>query len=225
LIEVESFGPGGRDWLSRVGTRLALASNDPAAAKRWAEQVNDPFWGPISRARVHLALADRTEALGMLDRAEPRCVRHHVVRHLLQAQAVTDREAAVRHASAAVELANAYGLMQTVASEGEQAIELVERAAGYAPPEWLDRLRRAVVEAAPIAGLDRVTLIEPLTSRERAVLQFLPSRLTIPEIAAELYVSHNTLKFHLRTIYRKLAVNSRAEAVEAARKLTTVRTP
>jgi LuxR family maltose regulon positive regulatory protein len=70
-----------------------------------------------------------------------------------------------------------------------------------------------------------VTLIEPLTSRERAVLRFLPSRLTIPEIAAELYVSHNTLKFHLRTIYRKLGVNSRTEAVEAARKLMTVRAP
>jgi LuxR family maltose regulon positive regulatory protein len=113
-----------------------------------------------------------------------------------------------------------------VAAEGEEIIELIERAAWEAPPAWLDRLRRAVAaEASPISELDRVTLVEPLTSRERAVLRFLPSRLTIPEIAAELYLSHNTLKFHLRTIYRKLDVNSRAEAVEAARRLTTARTP
>ena len=128
----------------------------------------------------------------------------------------------MRHATAAVELASEYGLMQTVASEGEEAVELVERAAWHAPPEWLERVRRAVAETSPISGLDRVTLVEPLSAREKAVLQFLPSRLTIPEIASELYVSHNTLKFHLRTIYRKLAVNSRAEAVDAARKLRAV---
>jgi LuxR family maltose regulon positive regulatory protein len=66
-------------------------------------------------------------------------------------------------------------------------------------------------------------LIEPLTERELDVLRFLPSRLTIREIAAELYVSVNTLKFHLRMIYRKLGVGSRAEAAEYARRLTGTR--
>jgi LuxR family maltose regulon positive regulatory protein len=56
-----------------------------------------------------------------------------------------------------------------------------------------------------------------LTDRERDVLRFLPSRLTLREIAAELYVSVNTLKFHLKVIYRKLGVASRAEAAEVAR--------
>jgi LuxR family maltose regulon positive regulatory protein len=59
--------------------------------------------------------------------------------------------------------------------------------------------------------------VEPLTARERDVLRFLPSRLTLGEIADELYVSVNTLKFHLKLIYRKLGVNSRAEAAEYAR--------
>jgi LuxR family maltose regulon positive regulatory protein len=131
----------------------------------------------------------------------------------------------VKDAAAAGELATAHGLMQTVAAEGEEIIELIERAAWEATPAWLDRLRRAAAEATVVSELDRVTLVEPLTSRERAVLRFLPSRLTIPEIAAELYVSHNTIKGHLRTIYRKLDVNSRAEAVDAARRLTMARTP
>jgi LuxR family maltose regulon positive regulatory protein len=224
--EAESYDSEGRDWLSRTGTRLALTGNDPAGAWAWAEQIEDPFWGPTSRARVHLARADRTEALAMLEEAEPRCVRHQVVWHLLQARSVSDPDAAVKDAAEAVELATAHGLMQTVAAEGEEIIELIERAAWEAPLAWLDRLRRAVAaEASPISELDRVTLVEPLTSREQAVLRFLPSRLTIREIAAELYLSHNTLKFHLRTIYRKLDVNSRAEAVEVARRLTTARTP
>jgi LuxR family maltose regulon positive regulatory protein len=224
-IEVESFGPDGRDWLRRTGALLALANNDRAGAGQWAEQVEDRFWGPISRARVALARSDRMAALAMLQRARPRCVRHEVVRHLLQARSVADREVAVRHATAAVELATTHGLMQTVASEGPEAVELVERTAWHAPPRWLARVRRAVARATPVSELDRAALVEPLTDREMAVLRFLPSRLTIPEIAGELYVSHNTLKFHLRAIYRKLGVNSRAGAVEAARKLAMARTP
>ncbi len=64
--------------------------------------------------------------------------------------------------------------------------------------------------------------VATLTDRERDVLRLLASRLTVREIAGELYVSPNTLKFHLKTIYRKLDVGSRAEAAEVARRMTAV---
>lgn len=60
-------------------------------------------------------------------------------------------------------------------------------------------------------------LVEQLTDRELAVLRHLPSRLTQREIAAELYVSINTVRTHCRAIYRKLAVGDRHAAVQAAR--------
>jgi LuxR family transcriptional regulator, maltose regulon positive regulatory protein len=50
------------------------------------------------------------------------------------------------------------------------------------------------------------------------VLRYLCSRLTYREIAASLYVSLNTLKSHVRSVYRKLGVASRADAVEAGRR-------
>lgn len=50
-----------------------------------------------------------------------------------------------------------------------------------------------------------------LTERERSILRLLRGPLTLPEIAHELWVSPNTVKSHVRTIYRKLEVNSRAE--------------
>jgi LuxR family maltose regulon positive regulatory protein len=104
-----------------------------------------------------------------------------------------------------------------VASEGADVVALVERAAWRAPQSWLDRLRRASGSSGsrPEPG----NLIEPLTERERDVLRFLPSRLSTREIADELHVSINTLKFHLKVIYRKLGVGTRAEAAEAARRV------
>jgi LuxR family transcriptional regulator, maltose regulon positive regulatory protein len=56
-----------------------------------------------------------------------------------------------------------------------------------------------------------------LTTAELRVLQFLPTHLSIPEIAERLYVSANTVKTHARSVYRKLAASSRGEAVTAAR--------
>jgi LuxR family maltose regulon positive regulatory protein len=54
---------------------------------------------------------------------------------------------------------------------------------------------------------------EPLTRRESNVLRLLGSDLSLREIAAELFVSYNTVKSQTRAIYRKLGVSTRAEAV------------
>ncbi|MCL9797902.1 response regulator transcription factor, partial [Frankia sp. AgKG'84/4] len=58
-----------------------------------------------------------------------------------------------------------------------------------------------------------------LSDRELAVLSYLPTMLTTAEIAAELYVSVNTVKTHLKSIYRKLDVPRRRDAVHCARQL------
>jgi LuxR family transcriptional regulator, maltose regulon positive regulatory protein len=223
LLEAESLGADMRGWLNRVGTALALADGDHAGARRRAGTVDDSFWGPISQARVDLFAGDRPAALTALDAARPRCVRHEVVLALLRARAVTDREEAMKYASTAVERASGEGLLQTIASEGAEVMELVELAAWRAPAPWLDRLRRSTVGTANRVIADDPELVEPLTERERDVLRYLPSRLTVREIADELYVSVNTVKFHLRVIYRKLGVNSRAEAAERARRMSNLR--
>jgi LuxR family maltose regulon positive regulatory protein len=54
------------------------------------------------------------------------------------------------------------------------------------------------------------------------VFRYLGSRLTAQEIASALYVSHNTLKSHVSSIFRKLAVGSWREAVETGRQLHIV---
>jgi LuxR family transcriptional regulator, maltose regulon positive regulatory protein len=58
-----------------------------------------------------------------------------------------------------------------------------------------------------------------LTEREKAVLRMLGGDLSQQEIARELYVSINTVKTHTTSIYRKLGVSSRRQAIERARNL------
>jgi len=222
IVETESFGPLGRSSVAALDTRLALAEGRLDDAHHAAVRVEDPFWKAVSIARVALAEGHRADALDALDLAVPRCPRHEVVRDLLRARSVDDGDEALKLAAGAVELAAGQGMLQTVASEGHEVVELVEHAAWSAPAEWLERLRRAPVSTTHAAtpGFD---LVDPLTERELDVLRFLPSRLTIREIADELFVSVNTLKFHLRMIYRKLGVRSRAEAAARARELSLTR--
>jgi LuxR family maltose regulon positive regulatory protein len=61
--------------------------------------------------------------------------------------------------------------------------------------------------------------LEPLSNSEIRVLRYLPTNLSVPEIASELYVSRNTVKTHIQRLYTKLGTHRRGEAVDSARAL------
>jgi LuxR family maltose regulon positive regulatory protein len=73
----------------------------------------------------------------------------------------------------------------------------------------------------PVSGISmerdhRSPVVEALTDRELSVLQLLPTRMTNQEIAEELFISINTVKTHVKAIYRKLEVGDRNAAVDSA---------
>jgi LuxR family maltose regulon positive regulatory protein len=63
-------------------------------------------------------------------------------------------------------------------------------------------------------------LLEPLSERELEVLAYLRSSLTVPEIAAELYIAESTVRSHVKSIYAKLGVHRRMDAVQRAKELS-----
>ena len=90
----------------------------------------------------------------------------------------------------------------------------------------LERYRTVVMTPSPLAARLLATGSAParhvvLTDRELAVLQLLPSMMSNEQIARELFVSVNTVKVHLKSLYRKLGVTSRREAVIAGAALAT----
>ncbi|HWM57694.1 MAG TPA: helix-turn-helix transcriptional regulator [Pseudonocardia sp.] len=60
-------------------------------------------------------------------------------------------------------------------------------------------------------------LVEELTDRERSILRALPGPLTLREIGGELFLSLNTVRGYTKSLYRKLGVSGREEAVSRAR--------
>jgi LuxR family maltose regulon positive regulatory protein len=62
-------------------------------------------------------------------------------------------------------------------------------------------------------------LLEPLSTRERTILSYMETMLSTEEIASELFLSTNTVKTHAKSIYRKLGVSRRRQAVLRGRAL------
>ncbi len=64
-----------------------------------------------------------------------------------------------------------------------------------------------------------MALIDSLTDRELVVLRLMAEGLKYKEIAARLFISQNTVRFHVKAIYGKLNVNNRMQAIGRARQL------
>jgi LuxR family maltose regulon positive regulatory protein len=84
----------------------------------------------------------------------------------------------------------------------------------------IDVLSGGTAPAAPAEPLS-----EQLTDAELKVLGYLPSNLSTPEIASQLYLTANTVRTHIRHIFAKLGVHGRSEAVDRARSLGLLANP
>ena len=149
--------------------------------------------------------------------------RARVERAVLSALSVLGRDvdAANRHLEAALADGEPQWLVRTIIEPGPDVHKLL---VSYTPTTSQERYLEALLAAvsrtvAPMRVRTSSALVDPLSAREVTVLRYLSSRLTYQEIAAALFVSVNTLKSHVRTIYRKLGVASRVDAVDAGRRV------
>jgi LuxR family maltose regulon positive regulatory protein len=138
------------------------------------------------------------------------------------ADAAGDRPAALRAVERALDLAEHDGLRLALADACPALEPLLRHVLRFGTSHRAlvgDVLELAATGTARVPATPAVPLREPLSERELAVLRFLPTMLTSQEIAAELFVTLNTVKSHLRNVYRKLGVGGRREAVERGREL------
>jgi LuxR family maltose regulon positive regulatory protein len=106
------------------------------------------------------------------------------------------------------ELEEARMLVRSCPDPGSRILRLIARAQGT--------VLRPMRAALPLDGS------EELSERELGVLRLLASNLTQREIGRELYLSLNTVKSHTRSIFRKLGVSGREQAVTRARELELI---
>ena len=197
--------------LGDVRSTVELASGLPATRRG------------LMLARVALVTGDHHSAVKHLQGPyqEDLTPRAALVRHILLTGAAIERgdPAAAAVLSGVLETARHEGFLRTVVTTAPQVTRyLVENTTHVGPEPLLEHYIVAALEvraAEPDTGRPRDPLIEPLTAAELRVLKLLPTA-TYLQMAATLYVSRNTVKTHLRSIFVKLGASSRSKAIERA---------
>jgi LuxR family maltose regulon positive regulatory protein len=184
----------------------------------------------VAWARERLTTHDVVGAATLLDavleeRTAPRAtlVEAAVLRGVASERAGAADEARTA-VELALELAESDAIRRPFTSGGADVTAILRRTIRYGTAHrWLAGSLLAVVDGREARdGHHARELLEPLSVRETVVLRYLPTLLSNQEIAGELFVSVNTVKTHLKSIYRKLGVNDRREAVRLARELRLV---
>ena len=201
---------------------LRLSLGDLRAPAELASRLPAARRGPLL-ARIALAAGDHHTAqdhlqVPALGRLTPR---RALMRQVLLAAAAIERgdPMAASILGGALQTARRSGFVNTVVTAAPQVTSylITDSAQARADP-FTKQLLAAALEAhaaQPVASRSHRLLAEPLTAAELRVVKLLPAS-SYSQIAATLYVSRNTVKTHLRSIYQKLGVASRSQAVERA---------
>ena len=111
------------------------------------------------------------------------------------------------------------GAKESFLRQDSTILELIIRSASKRPTVYLEELARAAAQRMNAKNNQNAALTQPLTKREIDVLRSLATGKPITAIGKTLHISHNTMKTHLRNIYRKLSASGREEAVVKAQTL------
>ena len=225
LTGVHTLAPLIAGWLAATQARLGMTEEASQTLDEFSGNPDHKGATHNARAVICMAVGDPDAALDALRELEDDNIPVFtlVETHLLTGLAhlsLGDRNAAAAAAELALAAAEPdrllFSFAMTESAELVEAIQRHETAHGALLADILDLLRDG---AAPSTGGQRSMAADELSPSELRVLRYLPTNLTRPEIARELYVSVNTVNTHIRNIYAKLGANDRSTAVQQAREL------
>ncbi|MEA2159647.1 MAG: LuxR family transcriptional regulator, maltose regulon positive regulatory protein [Solirubrobacteraceae bacterium] len=241
LTGVHALAPRITGWLAATQARLGMRDEARATLTEFSAEpgqigaIYDGQMGAICNARAVICLAEGDSAAALnalgdvLDITPPVVPVFTLVEtHLLAGIAhlsLGDRSAAAAAAESALAAAEPDRLIFPFAmAEAAELLDALPRhqtAHSALLADIVDLLRGV---PAPSIERDRLSQPEELSPSELRVLRYLPTNLTRPEIARELYVSINTVNTHIRNIYSKLGARDRSSAVQHARALRLLST-
>jgi LuxR family maltose regulon positive regulatory protein len=199
--------------------RLALGDVD--GARHILNRVPSEAGLAEGLTRLYLCAGRPDKAAVELGRIclNPSSVRAQIERALLQARVnlLLGNPVAAEHAlERAVDTGRPERFLRVFLEEPTQIWEALRGIRSFGPDHYVAELLERV-GADQTKSANPVRILEPLTERERELVAFLPSHLTQSEIGRRMYISSNTVKTHMKGLYRKLGATSRSEAVDLAR--------
>ncbi len=147
-----------------------------------------------------------------------RTPREKIWKHLADTHEVIGQEnLALKEMKKALDIGATVGAKETFLRQSAEMGNLILKIAGENPTVYLEDLASSVAERIKNANSRPSEFASSLTKRELEVLRHLSTDRPISAIAASLHISLNTMKTHLKNLYRKMEVDGRVSAVEKAK--------
>jgi LuxR family maltose regulon positive regulatory protein len=223
--------------IDALRVRLWLAQGNREAVTRWSREQPIYFHGEISYqnqvayltlARISIAQNQTDAALTLLERllAQVEALKQMgraLETLILQSLALADLDdisGALATLDRGLMLGQSEGYVRVFLDEGAPMAKLLRHAGSRGiSPKYVAELLSQFDSEIGITPATQQPLIEPLTERELEVLHLMADGLSNQEIASTLVVALGTAKTHTASLYRKLDVVSRTQAVARAREL------
>ena len=149
-----------------------------------------------------------------------RTPREQIWKHLSQAIHSIDSESvAIKHVEEALKVGASVGAKESFLRQIDQIGNLILKVANQTPTIYNESLASAMAERMRERGDSMTEGFPSLTKRELEILRQLSTGRTLTVIAGELHISQNTMKTHLKNLYKKLGAVGRLDAVEKANAL------
>jgi ATP/maltotriose-dependent transcriptional regulator MalT len=169
---------------------------------------------------TYLAKKNPSQARQVLGQYPDDCPRHSITKKLIFAETYSSHPpTAIEYLEAAVEVAIENGARNIFLQQSAKVKSLLLELATKQPTVYLEGLASDIRNQINQVEHQGRGSENPLTKREVEILRRLSTGLPITQIAASLHISNNTIKTHLKNVYRKLSVESRDEAVTRGKEL------
>lgn len=166
--------------------------------------------------------SDPKKVLALIEAFPESTPREQVNKFLYQATINIDHEnLALSHLNKALEIGAEVGYHEYFVRQ-HRLYPIMVKAAAAQPTVFRESVVREMTERIQAMNSDTGSLEEKLTARELEILKHLTTGVPLSAIAKQLHISQNTMKTHLRNVYRKLGVDGRHSAVEKGKKLLLI---
>lgn len=196
---------------------------DPERVQQLLKRCKPSYFVRSFQAAANISIENYDQVRNIISTFDRKIPRQAITYHLFQAYTLKASPAAqLKEIAKAVDIGAKHGYFHHFLTQRSDIMQQYISLASESPTAFNERLARAAGEELNKMMIAKSESGDALTRREADILRHLATGLPLKDIAANLNISKNTIKTHLRNLYRKLGAEDRKDAVEKGKKLLKV---
>ncbi len=223
IIEIHDLSQELHQVVDMWEIRVRHLAFDAERVQELLKRCRPSYFVRSFQAAASISTGNFEQVKNLISTFDLKIPRQAITYHLFSAYTLKDSPSIqIKEISKALEIGSKHGYFHHFLTQRSDVMQQYISIASEMPTAFNERLARAAGEELNKMMISKNDSGEALTRREADILRHLATGLPLKDIAANLNISKNTIKTHLRNLYRKLGAEDRKDAVEKGKKLLKV---